>query len=147
MEGALVARAGGAFVLVGFLALCAGAQARSPEDVVKLFMDVYGTARMREVLPHTLPAFRDGTEPELWLKRTQGLLTSIGYVRLEGVIQSVVVKRDEATVVVASRIKTKAVTGTQTEIYLLRLTEQGWKLLDLEVQDEVIEQGPPESVS
>ncbi len=155
---ALAVRAAGFFLLASVLTLCFGtialpysgfasAQARSPQDVVNLFMKVYGTHRMREILPYTLPAFRDGMEPELWLTRTQRILRSIGYVRLEGVIQSVVVKHDEATVVVATRIKTKAVTGTQTEIYRLRLKDQRWKLLDLEVADEVIEEKPPRSVS
>ena len=81
------------------------------------------------------------------MNRTYRILKSIGYVRIEGVIQSVTEKGNQATVVVASRIKTKAVTGTQTEIYLLQLTERGWKLLDLEVEDEVINEKPPGSVS
>ena len=110
-------------------------------------MEVYGTERMAEILPYTTPDFRDGLGPELWLKRTYGILKSIGYVRLGGVIQSAIEKDNQATVVVASRIKTKGVTGTQTEIYRLRLTDQGWKLLDLEVQNEVIREEPPGSVS
>jgi len=123
------------------------AQFRSPKDVVTLFIEVYGTKRMAEILPYTTSTFRDGLGPETWLKRTYRILKSIGYLRLEGVIQSVIEKSNQATVVVASRIKTKAVLGTQTEIYRLRLTDQGWKLLDLEVEDEVIEETPRRSVS
>ncbi len=123
------------------------AQSRSPKDVVTLFMEVYGTERMRAILPYTTPAFRDGLEPEPWLKRTYRILRSIGYIRLEGAIKSVVVKGSEATVVVGTRIRTKGVAGTQTEIFRLQLTDHGWKLLDLEVQDEVIEEPPAGSVS
>lgn len=32
-------------------------------------MKVYGTERMAEILPYTLPAFRGGLEPEVWLER------------------------------------------------------------------------------
>ena len=125
----------------------AARQSRTPQDVVRLFMEVYGTERMAEILPYTTSDFRDGLGPELWLKRTYGILKSIGYVRLAGVIQSAIEKDNQATIVVASRIKTKGVTGTQTEIYRLWLSDQGWKLLDLEVQNEVIREEPPGSVS
>jgi len=123
------------------------AQQRTPQDVVNLFMKVYGTERMAEILPYTTSTFRDGLDSGAWLNRTYRILKSIGYVRLEGVIQSVSEKDNQATVVVAARIKNKAVTGTETEIYRLRLTDQGWKLLDLEVQNEVIRGEPPGSVS
>ena len=119
------------------------AQPRSPQDVVKLFMQVYGTERMREILPYTLPAFRDGLEPEVWLERDYRAMKALGYAHLDGVIKDVTIKGREATVVVASRIKTIISTVRQTEIYRLLDTEQGWKLLDLRVEEEVFKESPP----
>lgn len=137
-----------------FLFLClslqkslASAQPRSPQEVVDLFMQVYGTERMREILPLTLPGFRDGQEPEVWLLWTNWILKHIEYVRLGGVIRNVTIKGGEATVVVAARIGTRAGTAHQTEIYQLLLTDQGWKLLDFTVQDRTIENPPPGSVT
>lgn len=121
----------------------ASAQPRSPQDVVNLFMEVYGTERMREILPYTLPAFRDGLEPEVWLERDYRAMKALGYAHLDGVIKDVTIKGREATVVVASRIKTIIGTVRQTEIYRLLDTEQGWKLLDLRTEEEVFEESPP----
>ncbi len=121
----------------------ASAQPRSPQDVVNLFMEVYGTERMREILPYTLPAFRDGLEPEVWLERDYRAMKALGYAHLDGVIKDVTIKGREATVVVASRIKTIISTVRQTEIYRLLDTEQGWKLLDLRVEEEVFKESPP----
>jgi hypothetical protein len=50
-------------------------------------------------------------------------------------------------VVVAARIGTRVGTARQTEIYQLLLTDQGWKLLDFTVQDRIIEDPPPGSVT
>jgi len=122
------------------------AQPRSPQDVVKLFMQVYGTDRMREILPYTLPAFREGLEPEVWLEEAYRDLKSIGYVHLKGVIKDISIDGKRAGVVVHSRIRTIVATVRQTEIYRLRLTDQGWKLFDIEVRDEVIEEAPPGSL-
>jgi hypothetical protein len=102
------------------------AQPRSPQNVVELFMQVYGTERMREV----------------WLERDYRAMKALGYAHLDGVIKDVTIKGREATVVVASRIKTIISTVRQTEIYRLLDTEQGWKLLDLRVEEEVIEAPP-----
>ncbi|MFB3073929.1 MAG: hypothetical protein ACE1Z6_01985 [Candidatus Methylomirabilales bacterium] len=118
------------------------AQPRSPQDVVKLFMQVYGTERMREILPYTLPEFRDGLEPEVWLERDYRAMKALGYAHLDGVIKDVTIKGREATVVVASRIKTIIGTVRQTETYRLLDTEQGWKLLDLRTEEELIEAPP-----
>ncbi len=123
------------------------AQPRSPQEVVDLFMQVYGTDRMREILPYTLPEFRDGLEPEVWLERTHWILKHIEYVRLGSVIRNVAIKGREATVVVAARIGTRVGTARQTEIYQLLLTDQGWKLLDFTVQDRIIKDPPPGSVT
>lgn len=125
----------------------ASAQPRSPQEVVDLFMQVYGTERMREILPFTLPGFRDSQEPEVWLLWTNWILKHIGYVRLGSVIRNVTIKGGEATVVVTARIGTRAGTTHQTEIYQLLLTDQGWKLLDFTVQDRTIENPPPGSVT
>ena len=125
----------------------ASAQPRSPQEVVDLFMQVYGTERMREILPFTLPGFRDSQEPEVWLLWTNWILKHIEYVRLGSVIRNVTIKGGEATVVVAARIGTRAGTAHQTEIYQLLLTDQGWKLLDFTVQDRTIENPPPGSVT
>lgn len=123
------------------------AQPRSPQEVVDLFMQVYGTERMREILPYTLRGFRDGQEPEVWLLWANWILKHIGYVRLESVIRNVTIKGREATVVVAARIGTRVGTARQTEIYQLLLTDQGWKLLDFTVQDRIIGDSPPGSVT
>jgi hypothetical protein len=151
-----MAQAAGAFLftLVLLQIHLASAQSRSPQQVVKLFMQVYGTERMREILPYTLPAFRDGLEPEVWLEEAYRDLKSIGYVHLEGVgyvhlegvIKDISIDGKRARVVVHSRIRTIVGTARQTEIYLLRLTDQGWKLFDIEVRDEVIEEAPPGSL-
>ncbi len=122
-------------------------QPRSPQDVVDLFMQFCGTERMREILPFTLPGFRDGQEPEMWLLWTNWILKHIEYVRLGGVIRNVTIKGREATVVVAARIGTRVGTARQTEDYQLLLTDQGWKLLDFTVQDRIIEDPPPGSVT
>ncbi|MCH8055741.1 MAG: hypothetical protein IH857_06285 [Deltaproteobacteria bacterium] len=113
-------------------------QSRSPEFIVNLFLTVYGTERMAEILPFTSRAFREDLSPEMWLERSYKTLRMLDYIRLKGVIQSVEVMGNEATVVVASRIKTKAATTKQTEIYFLRYTDQGWQLLDLKVHDEML---------
>lgn len=47
---------------------------------------------------------------------------------------------DQSEKRVTHEYKTRAVTGTQTELFRLRLRDQGWKLLDLEVENEVIEE-------
>lgn len=62
-------------------------------------------------------------------------------------IRSATKKGNEATVMVASRITSKATTARQTEIYRLVLTERGWKLLDLQVQHEIIEEPAPVNAS
>ncbi len=134
------------FTLVLLQIHLASAQSRSPQNIVKLFMQVYGTARMGEILPYTLPAFREGLEPEVWLEETYGALKSIGYLHLKGVIKDISIKGKRARVVVHSRIRTIVATVRQTEIYRLRLTDQGWKLFDIEVKDEVIEGAPPGSL-
>ncbi len=143
-----MAQAAGAFlfILVPLQIHLASAQSRSPQNIVKLFMQVYGTDRMREILPYTLPAFRDGLEPEVWLEEAYRALKSIGYVHLEGVIKDISIDRKRARVVVHSRIGTIVGTASQTEIYRLRLIDQGWKLFDIEVKDEVIEEAPPGSL-
>ena len=56
------------------------AQLRSAEDVVRLFLQVYGTDRMAEIVPYTSPAFRDGLSPEKWLKSTYKTFKDSGYV-------------------------------------------------------------------
>ncbi len=109
-------------------------------------MQVYGTERMREILPYTLPAFREGLEPEVWLEEAYRDLKSIGYVQLEGVIKDISIEGKRARVVVHSRLRTIVATVRQTEIYRLRLTDQGWKLFDIEVKDEVIEGALPGSL-
>ena len=105
----------------------------SPQDVVRLFTEVYGTQRMAEILPYTLPGFRDGLPPRMWLEGTYSALKALGYVHLHSVIEKVTTKGGEVTVVVFTRMRTKITTGSQTEIYRLVLTGQGWKLLDLEI--------------
>ncbi len=134
------------FLTLFFQPTLASTQSRSPQQVVKLFMQVYGTERMREILPYTLPAFREGLEPEVWLEEAYRDLKSIGYVQLEGVIKDISIEGKRARVVVHSRIRTIVATVRQTEIYQLLLTDQGWKLFDIEVKDEVIEEAPPGSL-
>ncbi len=74
----------------------ASAQPRSPQDVVNLFMEVYGTERMREILPYTLPAFRDGLEPEVWLERDyRRVLVRKGVLTYEEVLEEVKAVRRE----------------------------------------------------
>ncbi len=114
------------------------AQLRSAEDVVRLFLQVYGTDRMAEILPYTSPAFRDGLSPEEWLKSTYKTFKDSGYVRLEGIIQFVVIRGNKATVDVVTWVKKKATIVRQVEIYQLRHTNQGWQLLDLRVEDETV---------
>lgn len=120
----------------------ASVNALSPQDVVRLFMEVYGTKRMAEILPYTLLAFRDGQAPSVWLHRSYRALRALGYVQLDGVIQEATSKGGEVTVVVSARIATKHAIVRQTEIYRLVLTSHGWKLLDLEILS-----GPPGSSS
>ncbi len=143
-----MAQAAGAFFFILFILQIhlASAQSRSPQNIVKLFMQVYGTDRMREILPKTLPQFRDGLEPEEWLEEAYRDLESIGYVHLEGVIKDISIDGKRARVVVHSRIRTIVGTARQTEIYRLRLTVLGWMLFDIEVMDEVIEGAPPGSL-
>jgi len=126
-----------AMLLTATLALAAGHHV-SPKEVVNLFLQVYGTEQMAEILPHTSLSFRESLPPGVWLKRTSTALDRLGYVRLDAVIQSAVIKGNKATVVVGSRIKTNGATTKQTEIYFLRYTNQGWQLVDLEVQDEML---------
>ncbi len=64
------------------------AQLRSPQDVVNMFMEVYGTGRMAEILPYTVPAFRDGLHQEAWLERNYSALKALGNVQLEGIIRN-----------------------------------------------------------
>lgn len=104
-----------------------------PQDVVRLFTEVYGTKRMAEILPYTLPGFTDGLPPRMWLERTYSALKALGYVHLDSVIEKTTMKGGEVTIVVSTRIRTKVTTGSQSEIYRLVLTGEGWKLLDLEI--------------
>lgn len=50
--------------------------------------------------PYTSPAFRERIAPGVWLTQTSAGLDRLGYIRLDGVIQSIVIQSNEVSVVV-----------------------------------------------
>jgi hypothetical protein len=112
----------------------------SPEEVVTLFQDSYGTPQMDRIGPYTTGRFRDGLPIAVWIIDTWDQLQELGYEKLEfETTESWVHKGgDYATVVILTKILTRAGATEQQEVFILMLDEGIWKIDELYVTDEEI---------
>ena len=119
----------------------AAAPGTTPEQVVVLFQQTYGTADMDRLGPYTTARFRKGRPIAVWLVDVWKHLEGLHYEKLAFRIMETETNAsgNEAQVTVASAIKTNAGTTTQTEIFILVRDGGIWRIDELFVTDEEIQ--------
>ena len=113
---------------------------KTPLEIVEIFMSTYGTPKLSQLAFYTTPYFRNYKPEELWVIETWEVLSDLGYRHLSGTIVEKKIKNKTAIVITSSHIKTLAGETLQREIYCLIKTEEGWKLDELLIEDETVEE-------
>ena len=114
------------------------AETKSPEEVVKMFIAGYGTARMDEAADLTTDKFRGDRPKSVWVVETWKTLNAIEYGRKESKVIDSRIGEKKAVVLVESEITTNPANAVQREIYILTKDENRWLIDDLIVTDEKI---------
>lgn len=112
--------------------------ALTPEQVVALFRDTYGTARMDEIGPHTTAKFRQDRPISAWVVEEWEDLYDMGYEKLAFKIVESTVDQGNGRASVAANAKIRDEEGVvdQREIYMLILEGSIWKIDELYVVDQ-----------
>jgi hypothetical protein len=110
----------------------------SPEQVVTLFHETYGSARMDEIGPYTTERFRQNLPVTVWLVEVWKQLKDLRYEKLDFEIVESKVETTHASVVTRAKIKTKVGESDQQEIYMLILEDGVWKIDEMFVTDEEV---------
>jgi hypothetical protein len=115
---------------------------KSPEQVVELFQESYGTPRMDEIGFYTTPNFRDNMPVTVWVNKTWNSLKKFGYDKIDFKLLDAEYNdlKDHAKVTAAAKIETEACAATQKEIYLLVKDGDYWLIDDLIITDEVVDE-------
>jgi len=113
----------------------------TPDEVVILFNEVYGTGRLDEIGPHTTERFRHERPIAVWVVQVWQELQKLEFEKLDFKIldSDVDVANELATVVAQSTIQTQAGITQQQEVFILVLERGKWKIDELFVTQEDIE--------
>lgn len=113
----------------------------SPDDVVTLFSEVYGTGRLDDIGPHTTERFRLERPVAVWVVQVWQELQKLEFEKLEFKIveSNIDTANNVATVVAQSTIQTQAGITRQQEVFILVLERGQWKIDELFVTQEDIE--------
>ena len=129
-----------AFIPIHYYLIKPGALTpRSPDKVVALFDQVYGSSEMSSIAPYTTGRFRDKKRKEVWIADTWKTLKKIEYKRLSSKLINSSLKGNQAMVVLQSQIETVAGKTDQKEIFYLIKKDGIWKIDELVVTDEKLE--------
>ena len=113
----------------------------TPDEVVILFNEVYGTGRLDEIGPHTTERFRHERPIAVWVVQVWQELQKLKFEKLDFRIvdSDIDSENDLATVVAQSAIQTQAGITRQQEVFILVLERGVWKIDELFVTQEEIE--------
>ena len=113
----------------------------TPDEVVILFNEVYGTGRLDEIGPHTTERFRHERPIAVWVVQVWQELQKLEFEKLDfKIVESDIDTENElATVVAQSAIQTEAGITRQREVFILVLERGTWKIDELFVTQEEIE--------
>lgn len=108
----------------------------SAREVVQLFIDSYGTDKMKALTPYLTDEFMRYKPPEVWATRTLETLRSIGYEREQGNIVKETLDGQDMVIIVDAAISTIVGYNKQVEAYLLvKDQSKGWQIDALVVKD------------
>ena len=113
--------------------------AKSPLDIVILFNDTYGTARMDEIGPYTTAGFREDRPMSVWVMWAWQTFKQLGYETVRYEILGSKVAGRKAVVVTSTTIRTKDGEAEQNGIFYLRKQDSGWLIDELVVTDEIVD--------
>jgi len=113
----------------------------SPDEVVILFNEVYGTGRLDEIGPYTTERFRKERPIAVWVVQVWQELQKLEFEKLDFMIveSEVNAANDVATVVANSTLQTHAGITRQREVFILVFERGRWKIDELFVTDEDME--------
>jgi hypothetical protein len=129
-----------------FLILTVGCETRqeatekpmTPEQIVALFHESYGTAWMDDIGPYTTADFRDQLPVTVWIIDTWDWLQEMEYEKLEFKVAETQISKDGDYATVASRTRVRTIDGesVQNEIFILIREEGLWYIDEMYVTDE-----------
>lgn len=111
----------------------------SPLEIVVLFNDTYGTARMDEIGPYTTADFRGGRPTSVWVNWAWQEFKALDYETVGYEIQGDKSAGRKAVVVSSITIKTGEGEAEQHAIFYLLKQDSGWRLNELVVTDESVD--------
>jgi len=113
----------------------------SPDDVVTLFSEVYGTGRLDDIGPYTTERFRLERPVSVWVVQVWQELQKLEFEKLEfKIVESDTdTASNVATVVAQATILTQAGITRQQEVFILVFEQGRWKIDELFVTEEDVE--------
>jgi len=116
---------------------------KSPPEVVELFHQAYGTARMDEIGPYTTERFRKDRPISVWVAEVWKQLKDFEYEKLSfKILESTINEENGNAVVVAhTKLNTKAGVTKRNEVFILVFENDRWLIDELYVTDKEIGSG------
>ena len=115
------------------------AEPKTPVEVVEVFIDGYGTAKMDQAAKHTTAKFRNDKPKSVWVQETWNALNELKYGHKDSSVIDTKVGDEKAVVVVDAKITTVAADARQKEIYILVKQEDRWLIDELILSDEKVQ--------
>jgi len=129
-----------AVLLFSVIAACSFNNKTDPplsiNQIIHLYADTYGTARMDETGDIVTENFRDGKPISVWVNDTWKKLHKLEFKKLETKILETKIEGNKAIVIVQGKIKTAAGETSHKEIYILEMVDGRWLIEDLRITDE-----------
>jgi len=113
----------------------------TPDKVVILFNEVYGTGRLDEIGPYTTERFRQDRPIAVWVLQVWQELQKLEFEKHEFTIvdSEIDTENEVATVVARSTIETQAGITRQQEVFILVFERGKWKIDELFVTEEELQ--------
>lgn len=112
---------------------------KTPVQVVEIFIEGYGTAKMDQAADVTTAEFRDNKPKSVWVQETWEALNELKYRHKDSSVIDTKVGDEKAIVVVDAKITTVAADARQNEVYILVQQQDRWLIDELIVSDEKIQ--------